>query len=314
MTPRSNAPASPSAAARPAWSGIFHILATPFGEDGALDTEGLPRLLEAALATGITGVTILGIAGEAHRLTDEERRRVVEGVVKEVRGRVPVVVGVSAPGTHLVTAFARMAREHGADALMVAPPAGLRNLDAVAEYYRAVAAATGLPIVLQDEPVTTQVNLPAPFIAQLCAEIPAIEAVKLEEPPTLPKITRLRALFAARIAIFGGLGGVYFFEELSRGADGAMTGFPYAEALRAIREHFVAGRRDEARALFYRWLPLIRYESQPGATPGTAIGIRKEILRRRGWIASALVRPPAPSLDAATYAELDELLAAVCAA
>jgi 4-hydroxy-tetrahydrodipicolinate synthase len=238
---------------------------------------------------------------------------VVETVVKETRGRVPVAVGVSASGTHLATAFARMAREHGADALMVAPPAGLKNLDAVAEYYGTVAAATGLPIVLQDEPVTTQVNMPAPFIAQLCADLPAIEAVKLEEPPTLPKITRLRALFGSRVAIFGGLGGVYFFEELSRGADGAMTGFPYPEALRAIREHFVAGRRDEARALFYRWLPLIRYESQPGATPGTAVGIRKEILRRRGWIASALVRPPAPALDAGTHAELGELLAAVTA-
>lgn len=294
-----------------AWSGIYHILATPFREDGTLDTAGLPRLVDSALATGITGVTILGIAGEAHRLTDEERRRVVEIVVKEVRGRVPVSVGVSASGTHLATAFARMAREHGADALMVAPPAGLKNLDSVAEYYRTVAAATALPIVLQDEPVTTQVVMPAPFIAQLCAEIAPIQAVKLEEPPTLPKITRLRALFGERVAIFGGLGGVYFFEELSRGADGAMTGFPYPEALRAIREHFVAGRRDEARALFYRWLPLIRYETQPGATPGTAVGIRKEILRRRGWIGSALVRPPAPALDAATQAELTELLAAV---
>ena len=294
-----------------AWSGVFHILATPFREDGELDIAGLPRLIESALATGVNGLTILGIAGEAHRLTDEERRRVVETVVKETRGRVPVAVGVSASGTHLATAFARMAREHGADALMVAPPAGLKNLNLVAEYFRTVAAATGLPIVLQDEPVTTQVNMPAPFIAQVCAEIAQIQAVKLEEPPTLPKITRLRALFGDRVAIFGGLGGVYFFEELSRGADGAMTGFPYPEALRAIREHFVAGRRDEARALFYRWLPLIRYESQPGATPGTAVGIRKEILRRRGWIASALVRPPAPTLDAATQTELDELLAAV---
>ena len=294
-----------------AWSGIFHILATPFRDDGALDTTGFPRLIESVLSTGVNGLTILGIAGEAHRLTDEERRRVVETVVKETRGRVPVAVGVSASGTHLATAFARMAREHGADALMVAPPTGLKNLEAVAEHYRIVAAATGLPIVLQDEPVTTQVNMPAPFIAQVCAEIAQIQAVKLEEPPTLPKITRLRALFGDRVAIFGGLGGVYFFEELSRGADGAMTGFPYPEALRAIREHFVAGRRDEARALFYRWLPLIRYESQPGATPGTAVGIRKEILRRRGWIASALVRPPAPALDAATQTELDELLAAV---
>ncbi len=293
------------------WSGVFHIMATPFTDGGELDASGLPRLVEAALATGITGVTLLGIAGEAHRLTDEERRRVVEGVVKEVRGRVPVVVGVSASGTHLATSFTRMAQEHGADGLMVAPPNGLKNLDAVAEYYRTVADAASVPLVLQDEPVTTQVTLPAAFMARLCGEIPRIEAVKLEEAPTLPKITRLRELLSRRVAIFGGLGGVYFFEELSRGADGAMTGFPYPEALKGIRDHFVAGRRDEARALFYRWLPLIRYESQPGSTPGTAIGIRKEILRGRGWIDSARVRPPAPALDAGTLAEIGEILRAV---
>ena len=293
------------------WSGVFHIMATPFTDGGDLDASGVPRLVEAALATGITGVTLLGIAGEAHRLTDEERRRVVEGVVKEVRGRVPVVVGVSASGTHLATSFTRMAQEHGADGLMVAPPNGLKNLDAVAEYYRTVADAAAVPLVLQDEPVTTQVTMPAAFMASLCGEIPRIEAVKLEEAPTLPKITRLRELLGRRVAIFGGLGGVYFFEELSRGADGAMTGFPYPEALKAIRDHFVAGRRDEARALFYRWLPLIRYESQPGSTPGTAIGIRKEILRRRGWVDSARVRPPAPALYAGTLAELGEILRAV---
>jgi 4-hydroxy-tetrahydrodipicolinate synthase len=293
------------------WSGVFHIMATPFTDGGDLDARGLPRLVEAALATGVNGFTLLGIAGEAHRLTDEERRRVVEGVVKEVRGRVPVVVGVSASGTHLATSFTRMAQDHGADGLMVAPPAGLKNLEAVAEYYKTVADASSVPIVLQDEPVTTQVTMPAPFMARLCAEIPAIEAVKLEEAPTLPKITLMRQLLTRRVAIFGGLGGVYFFEELSRGSDGAMTGFPYPEALKAIRDHFVAGRRDEARALFYRWLPLIRYETQPGSTPGTAVGIRKEILRRRGWIASSRVRPPAPALDAGTLDELGEILRAV---
>ncbi|HTK93013.1 MAG TPA: dihydrodipicolinate synthase family protein [Verrucomicrobiae bacterium] len=293
------------------WAGVYHIMATPFTEAGALDADGLPRLVERALETGITGFTVLGIAGEAHRLTDDERRQVVETVVKETRGRVPVAVGVSASGTHLAAALARMARDAGAQALMLAPPNGVKNLDAVRAYYHDVAAATSLPIVLQDEPVTTQVTMPAPFIASVTDELALIEAVKLEEAPTLPKITRLRALFTRRVAIFGGLGGCYFFEELSRGADGAMTGFPYPEALRAIRDAFVAGRRDAARALFYRWLPLIRYESQPGSTPGTSIAIRKEILRRRGWIASSCARPPAAALDPGTLDELSELLAAV---
>lgn len=293
------------------WAGVYHIMATPFTEAGALDTDGLPRLVERALETGITGFTVLGIAGETHRLTDDERRQVVETVVKETRDRVPVAVGVSASGTHLAAALARMARDAGAQALMLAPPNGVKNLDAVRAYYHDVAAATALPIVLQDEPVTTQVTMPAPFIASLTDELALIEAVKLEEAPTLPKITRLRALFARRVAIFGGLGGCYFFEELSRGADGAMTGFPYPEALRTIRDAFVAGRREAARALFYRWLPLIRYESQPGSTPGTSIAIRKEILRRRGWIGSSCARPPAAALDPGTLDELTEILAAV---
>lgn len=294
-----------------AWSGVFHILATPFRDDGALDVEGVPRLVDAVLGTGVEGLTILGIAGEAHRLGDEERRRMVDAVVKEVRGRVPVAVGVSASGTHLASSFAVMAREHGADAVMVAPPAGARSLDAVAEYYQAVAAAARVPVVLQDEPVTTQVTMPPPFLARLIAELPSAQAVKLEEAPTPPKITRLRVLGGRPVPIFGGLGGVYFFEELSRGAVGAMTGFPYPEALRAIHAHFVGGRRAEARALFYRWLPLIRYESQPGSVPGTSIAIRKEILRRRGWLRSARVRPPATALDGATLEELSEIIAAV---
>jgi 4-hydroxy-tetrahydrodipicolinate synthase len=295
------------------WSGIFHIMATPFTGDGALDAAGLPHLVESALATGVDGVTILGIAGEAHRLTDDERVRVVDGVVTSVAGRVPVVVGVSASGTHLAVALARSARERGADAIMVAPPQGVKNLDAVAEHYAAVAAA-GLPLVVQDEPVTTQVTMPAPFIARLCSAMVGVQAVKLEEAPTLPKITRLRATLERPIAIFGGLGGVYFFEELSRGSDGAMTGFPYPEALAAIREHFMKGERAQARALFYRWLPLIRYESQPGAVPGTSIALRKEILRRRGWIRSAYVRPPATALEPETLTELDEVLSAVTGA
>ncbi len=294
-----------------AWAGVFHVLATPFAEDGELDVPGLPPLVERVLATGVAGLTILGIAGEAHRLTDEERRRLVDGVVKETRGRVPVVVGVSASGTHLARALGRMAREHGADAVMVAPPQGLRNLDAVAGYYRDVSQAAALPMVLQDEPVTTQVVMPAPFLARLAAEVPGVEAVKLEEVPTLPKVSALRAALPPAVAIFGGMGGVYLFEELARGAAGAMTGFAYPEALRAIVEHWEAGRRGAARDLFYRWLPLIRYEMQPGSVPGVSLAIRKEIMRRRGWLESAVVRPPTPGLDPGVAAELDELLAAV---
>lgn len=279
-------------------------MATPFTDGGALDRDGLPRLVERALETGITGFTVLGIAGEAHRLTDDERRQVVETVVKEVRGRVPVAVGASASGTHIAVALARMAQDSGAQALMLAPPTGSRNLDAVLAYYHAVASATPLPIVLQDEPVTTQVVMPPAFIGRVVAEIPRVEAVKLEEAPTLPKITRLRALGERRVAIFGGLGGCYFFEELSRGADGAMTGFAFPEVLVKVYERFASGRTEDAFNLFDAYLPLIRYEQQPGV----GLAVRKYVMMRRGILTSAAQRKPAVALSPAARAEVDHLL------
>ena len=283
-------------------------MATPFTDGGALDRDGLPRLVERALATGITGFTVLGIAGEAHRLTDDERRQVVETVVKEVRGRVPVAVGASASGTHIAVALARMAQDSGAQALMLAPPTGSRNLDAVLAYYHAVAAATPLPIVLQDEPVTTQVVMPPAFIGRVAAEISRVEAVKLEERPPCPR-SRAACLSSAGYP-FSGAGALLLLRgAVSRGGR-RDDRLPYPEALRAIRDEFVAaGAAPPARSL--PWLPLIRFESQPGSTPGTSVGIRKEILRRRGWIRSAYVRPPAPALDAETHEELTEILTAV---
>jgi 4-hydroxy-tetrahydrodipicolinate synthase len=290
------------------WAGIFNIMATPFTADGRLDQAGIPLLADRLLGAGVQGLTILGIAGEAHRLSDAERQRVVERVVKEVGGRVPVVVGTGAGGTDQAILLSRMAQDAGASALMVAPPPRVSNQDWIREYYQALAAATTVPLVLQDEPVTTQVPMPAAFLAQLAAEVPRVEAVKLEDAPTPPKVSRLKALAGDRVAIFGGLGGVFFLEELFRGAAGAMTGFAYPEILLEVYEHFTAGRRRRAIEVFYRYLPIIRFEGQPGATPGTGVGIRKEILRRRGWLRTAHVRPPAPKLDPGTLDELSEMM------
>lgn len=288
-------------------AGVYAILATPFAEDGSIDFPGIDRLVDFELRAGVHGLTILGILGEAHKLTEDERGRVVAAIVQRVGGRVPVVVGTSAPATDLAIRYSRQAQDLGADALMVAPPTNLRSLDAVREYYRRVHDATALPFVVQDEPVFSGVVMPAAFLASVTDALPRARAIKLEELPSPLKVTQVLAAARQPIAVFGGMGGVYFYEELLRGAVGTMTGFAFPEVLVAVHTAFASGDRARARDLFYRYLPIIRYEGQPVI----GLAIRKEILRRRGVIPSAAIRHPGPTLDAGSGAELGEILTAL---
>jgi 4-hydroxy-tetrahydrodipicolinate synthase len=162
--------------------------------------------------------------------------------------------------------------------------------------------------VVQDEPVNTGVVMPAPFLVRLLDEIEGCRYLKLEETPTLPKITAVKQRAKEPVGVFGGLGGLYLYEELLRGADGIMTGFGFPQVLVGTYERFVAGDRAGAQEFFFRYLPLIRYEAQLGVG---GVTIRKQVFARRGAIASPHARFPAPPVDELTLAELDDLIAAV---
>jgi len=287
--------------------GIYAILATPFTDDGAIDFASLDRLVDFEVAAGVHGLTILGILGEAHKLTEDERARVVEAIIRRVGGRIPIVVGTSAPATDLAIRYSRQAQDLGATALMVAPPTNLRNLDAVREYYRRVHDATTVPIVVQDEPVFSGVVMPAAFLASITDALPRARAIKLEEIPTPVKASQVLAAAKQPVAVYGGMGGVYFYEELLRGAVGTMTGFAFPEVLVALYAAFTSGDRAGARSIFFHYLPLISYEGQPVV----GLTLRKEIFRRRGIIASAALRHPGAALDPGSRAELDDILAAL---
>jgi 4-hydroxy-tetrahydrodipicolinate synthase len=125
----------------------------------------------------------------------------------------------------------------------------------------------------------------------------------LEEAPTPQKLSRIKALLN-NVGIFGGLGGVYFLEEMVRGASGTMTGFAFPEILVDIYNQFQNNDLDKARSIFYEASPLIRYEGQIGI----GLAIRKEILKKRGVILNSSLRHPGPSLDQAHLDELDILL------
>ncbi|MGE5849249.1 MAG: dihydrodipicolinate synthase family protein [Candidatus Methylomirabilota bacterium] len=284
--------------------GVYAITATPFDDQGRVDEDSIASLVEFEIKAGVHGLNVLGIMGEAHKLTEGERRRVAELFLKYVGGRVPVVVGTTHPGVIPATELSREAEAQGASAVMVAPPSGLKTPEAILAHYRAVAAAMRIPVVVQDEPVTTGVLMPASLLARIAEEIESCRIIKLEEAPTPPKVTQIRKLAGSSVKIFGGLGGAYFFEELSRGADGIMTGFAFPEILVEIYGTFTAGRRGAAATIFDRYASLIRYEAQQGI----GLALRKEILRKRGAIRTAVVRAPGPAMDEVTRRELDDIL------
>lgn len=284
--------------------GVYTIAPTPFHEDGSLDEPSLKSLTDFLLATGVDGVTILGIMGEAAKLTDLERDRVITGVVEASGGRLPVCVGTSHAGTDGCIAYSRRAQDLGADSLMVAPPKLARGTDeALRAHYLRVAEAVDLPIVVQDHPTSSGVFMSVAVIASLADEEPRLRFLKLEEEPSPRKVTLVRKA-NPRVAVFGGLGGNMLLEELRHGAMGTMTGFAYPEILKDIHTRFQSGDHDGATEVFYRYCPLIRFENQPGV----GLSIRKYVYRLRGAIACARARAPFTPLDEETIADLNDLL------
>lgn len=286
------------------FSGVVPILATPFRDDESVDTESLQRLVAFMAGLGVQGVTVLGVLGESNRLSDADRETVVRAAVAAA-GQVPVVVGCSHPGTRATLDLVASAARLGASAVMVAPSAEpVPSDERVFEYFRRVCTNAALPVVVQDHPASTSVHMPVSVLARIAAELPGVAGIKQEAVPTPPKLRALRqALGERRLPILTGLGALYGLFDLEAGSDGFNTGFAFPEVLQAMVAAAQTGDWQRARALYGRFLPLIVFEQQPG------VAVRKEILRRRGLLATAVVRHPGAALPAGAAAQLDALLA-----
>ena len=286
--------------------GVYPILPTPFTEAGAVDADSVRSLIDFCKRMNVQGPAILGFLGEAHKLSSAERRQVIETVIDQAGPGLPTWVGVRAFGAAGAIEQAREAEELGAEAVFVAP-IGVQDDAVLFEFYSQGAAAISVPIVSHDYPASFGTVLSATLIAKMANEIPGVSRLKLEDPPVLQKLSKLRELGGDQLGIYGGLGGEYFLEELQRGANGIMTGFAFPEILVTIQERFDAGDLEGAAEVFDRYMPLIRYEFQPKI----GLALRKHIYQRRGAIATTVVRKPGGSLDAATKDELDAIVARV---
>ena len=289
-------------------NGVLCITPTPFNHDGSLDMDSIKTLVGFYKDVGVHGLTILGVMGESNKLLSDERARVTEAYIEAVNDRIPVIVGTTHAGTNVAIALAQKAEAQGAAGVMIAPPpvSGGNADKLVYDHFDAISDAISIPIILQDYPPASAGLILSPeVLAEMGRSIPMVQYLKAEDPPTPAKIAKVGKLAGESLGIFGALGGLFYFEELEQGSLGTLTGFAYPEYLVDIYNAHSSGDVEGAAEIFDRYLPLIRFESQPGI----ALAIRKEIFQRRGLIKTAAVRAPAVPLDEYSSDELTKLLA-----
>lgn len=293
-------------------NGVYAIAPTPFHPDGRIDIASTDRMTDFYLEAGCSGITVLGIMGEAPKLDAQEALDVASRVIRRA-GKANVIVGVSAPGFAAMRSLARSVMDAGAAGVMIAPPPSLRTDEQIVTYYAQAVEAIGtdIPFVIQDYPLTLSVVMTPAVIRRIVMDNPSCVMLKHEDWPGLEKISTLRRFQAEGslrpISILCGNGGLFLDFEMERGADGAMTGYAFPDMLVDVVRLSKAGKRDPAHDLFDAHLPLIRYEQQQGI----GLAVRKYVMMRRGILDSDAQRKPGASLSTTAKAEIEYLLSRI---
>lgn len=289
-------------------AGITPILATTYLENGRVAFDDIERQVDhlAGLAVAAIGI---GFGSDILRLTDAERDALVRTVAGVAAGRRPVLASAGGNSTRSALDRSAATREAGADILMVTPPGASSSPSpaALVDYYATIGREVGLPVVVQDAPALTGTIMSAGLLAGLGRDLAEVAAIKIETMPPAPKVGQVAALPHGRAAILGGAGGIDFYHELERGADGTVPGVAMAELFVAVAARHALGDRDGARRLFNRYLPLLAIATRGG---DTFFAVQLAILQRRGIVRRTRIRPPSdvdPRLAAEVATLLDDL-------
>ena len=297
-----------SPSSKEAFTGVFPIAPTPFNESGELDLAGQRRVLDCMIDSQVDGICILANYSEQFALNDAERDTLLELCLSHVSGRVPVIVTCSHFSTRIAVERARKAKAAGAAMLMLMPPyhgATLRAEEsAMLEHFARVAEAGGVPIMVQDAPLSG-VALSVTFLARLARDVPQVRYFKIEVPSAAAKLRALIEAGGEAIAgPFDGEESITLMADLDAGATGTMPSALLPELIRPVVIDHLAGRRADAARSYARILPLINYENRQCGLRAT-----KAVMVAGGVIKSDAVRHPLAPLHPATRAGLLELAA-----
>ncbi|MBI3971522.1 MAG: dihydrodipicolinate synthase family protein [Chloroflexi bacterium] len=282
------------------WRGIFTIPVTPFTEDAELDLDSLRSELDFCVEVGAAGIVHPVMASEFFTLTDDERRRMMPVVTRQVNGRIPVVIGVAATSIQGARTFARAARDAGADAVIAMPPYVTKfTPDDVLRCFETISDEAQLPVFVQNAGVA---SMNVATLLKLVREVEHVHYVKEEVAPAHHNISRLVEASEPRLwGVFGGGGAQNLIDELRRGGAGNMPAAQHTDVVSRIFDLWEAGDEDAARELHMRIMPAMQRERLAGVASG------KEVLVRRGIIKCARTRGAGTPLDAHDQAELDIL-------
>jgi 1-pyrroline-4-hydroxy-2-carboxylate deaminase len=280
------------------WAGVYPAATTQFDADLKLDLPATQKVQQALLRDGVHGLVLMGTVGEGNSLRAEEKRSVLQAAVEVSQGKVPVIAGVSELSTPLAIEFARDAERLGADGLMVLPAMVYVPKPAELEYhFKAIAAATALPIMLYNNPPSYRVNIDLDTMGRL-AEVPNIVSLK-ESAPDSRRFTDIINAFGDRFVLFAGLDDVAF-EGMTLGAKGWVSGLTNAFPVESLQLYESLRAGDLARALkIYRWfMPLLHLDAEHDLVQSIKLG---EQIMGRG---SERVRLPRLPLSGARRAEV----------
>jgi 2-keto-3-deoxy-L-arabinonate dehydratase len=288
------------------YRGVFPVAPTIFADGGELDLEGQRRCIDFMIDAGSDGICILANFSEQFVVTDAERERVMDAVLKHVAGRVPVIVTTTHFSSAVCAARSRQAQDAGAAMVMVMPPyhgATIRvSENGIFDFFRVVSDAIDIPVMIQDAPVAGT-PLPVALLARIAREMSNVRYFKVEVPMAAGKLRDLIAAGGSAIeGPWDGEEAITLMADLDAGATGAMTGGGYPDGIRQIIDPFMAGRRDDAVAAYARWLPLINYENRQ-----CGLNACKALMREGGVIGSEAVRHPLQPLHPSTRAGLIEI-------
>ena len=272
-------------------SGVIPVAPTTFHDDESLDLDSQARVMDFLIDTRVDAVCLLANYSEQFSLTDTERDRVADHVLGHVGGRIPVVMTTSHYSARVAAERSRRAEQLGADLVMLMPPffGATLSVDgaAVADYFRTVADAIDIPIMIQDAPMSST-RLSAPQLAELAREIPSVQYVKVEMPGTAAKLREVIALAGDDLpGPFDGEESVTLLPDLDAGARGTMPSCSVPDVLSDVLRSYQAGDRERAIARWEEYLPLIHFENRQ-------CGLRaaKVLLHEGGVIASEATRQP----------------------
>ncbi len=288
------------------YKGVFPIAPTPFKDDGTIDGESQKRVLDCMIDQGVDGICILANYSEQFLLSDEERTELLDLCMDHVASRVPIIATCSHFSTGIAATRAKQAAQRGAEMIMMMPPYHGALLKAgpqgIFEHFTAVAEAAGVPIMVQDAPLSG-VDLSIDLLVRMATEISGVSYFKIETPQTADKLRALIAAGGDAIAgPFDGEESITLIADLNAGATGTMPSALLPDLIKSVLTHHAAGDAVAAEAQYANILPLINFENRQ-------CGLRacKAVMMEGGVITSDHVRHPLPPLPTETRTQLLDL-------